>query len=239
MPARRIARVAVMSTRRSPSRRPAPGVRLERPYWDAGLVVAGVDEVGRGAWAGPVTVGAVILPTDRRIYKLRDSKMLRPDEREHLAKRLEDAGAQRGIGHASNDEIDRLGLSQAMRLAARRAVDALPVAPQALLLDGSWDFLADYGTHNHLVVRGDATCASIAAASIVAKVARDGLMRAAHPLHPAYHFVSNKGYPAPRHRQGLADHGPCRLHRRSWAPIRALEQPVLFTQDPDRPSLAI
>lgn len=223
-----------MPPRRTTARRPVPGIRLERAYWEAGTVVAGVDEVGRGAWAGPVTVGAVVLPTDRRIYKLRDSKLLTPGERERLAARLAEAGACIAVAHASNQEIDRLGMSAAMRLAARRAVDALPVAPRALLLDGKWDFMSDYGTDNRMLVRGDAHCASIAAASIVAKVTRDALMRAADPAHPAYGFVSNKGYPAPIHRRALLEHGPCVLHRRSWAPIAGLVQPALFGRDVGR-----
>jgi ribonuclease HII len=203
-------------------RGPVPGLTAERPHWEAGRIVAGVDEVGRGAWAGPVTYAAVVLPTDRRMYKLRDSKLLPPPERERLAARIHGFAVGVGLGQASNDEIDQLGMSAAMQLAARRAVDALPCRPDALLLDGNWDFLADYGTRNETLVRGDGRSASIAAASIVAKVARDAQLVDADPDHPAYAFASNKGYPAPTHRRALADHGPCRLHRRSWAPIAAL-----------------
>lgn len=207
-----------------------PGITIERRFWNEGAVVAGVDEVGRGAWAGPVTYGAVVLPSDRRIYKLRDSKVLDPVRRRELATRLEEFALGIGIGHASNDEIDELGMSQAMRLAARRAVDALPRRPDVLLLDGNWDFLAGYGTHNERIVHGDARSASIAAASIVAKVTRDELMVAAHPDHPRYDFASNKGYPTPVHRAALDEHGPCELHRHSWAPIAALAQLELFDE---------
>lgn len=203
-------------------RAPVPSVRLERACWDAGEVVAGVDEVGRGSWAGPVTYAAVVLPRSRRIYKLRDSKLLAPSEREHLAARVHAVALGVGIGHAGNDEIDRVGMSLAMRRAARRAVEALPLPVDALLLDGSWDFLADLPTRNHTVVSGDATSASIAAASIVAKVARDRWMVEAAPGRPAYAFASNKGYPSPAHRRALATYGPCDLHRRSWAPVAAL-----------------
>jgi len=205
-----------------------PGIRHERPHWEAGAIVAGVDEVGRGAWAGPVTFAAVVLPTDRRIYKLRDSKVLTPQARERLATRLHDSASAIGIGHASNAEIDALGMSPAMQLAARRAVDALPVRPDVLLLDGNWDFLAGYGTHNERIVGGDSRSASIAAASIVAKVTRDRIMVGADPQHPVYAFWSNKGYPSPEHQAALAEHGPCRLHRRSWAPIAQLLQLRLF-----------
>jgi ribonuclease HII len=223
-----------MSSSRShaPTRRrrrvPVPGLRFEQRHWAEGAVVAGVDEVGRGAWAGPVTYAAVVLPSDRRVYKLRDSKVLPAAERERLAGRLATVALGIGLGHASNTEIDQLGMSAAMRLAARRAVDALPERPDVLLLDGNWDFLAGYGTVNELLVRGDGRCASIAAASIVAKVTRDAMMVAAHDEHPDYAFAANKGYPAPVHLDALARVGPCGLHRRSWAPIAALRQPRLF-----------
>jgi ribonuclease HII len=210
---------------------PVPGVRAERPHWDRGAVVAGVDEVGCGAWAGPVTVGAVVLPSDRRMYKLRDSKVLSPDAREHLAGRIRRFALGVAVGSATNDEIDELGLSDARRLAARRAVDALPTPPDVLLLDGKWDFLAGYGTHNELLVRGDGRSVSIAAASIVAKVTRDALLVESDPAHPRYAFASNKGYPSPDHRRALAEHGPCVLHRHSWAPIAALRQGRLFGDD--------
>lgn len=201
-----------------------PGVRREQRWWAEGAVVAGVDEVGRGAWAGPVTYAAVVMPSDRRMYKLRDSKLLDPVRREQLAARIADFALAVGIGHASNLEIDRLGMSAAMRLAARRAVDALEVRPDVCLLDGNWDFLSDYGTVNERIVYGDASSASIAAASIVAKVTRDALMTEACPRYPVYGFSSNKGYPSPSHQASLAEHGPCELHRRSWAPLRALAQ---------------
>lgn len=203
-------------TRRLPL---VPGLSHERPLWESGMVVAGVDEVGRGAWAGGTTYAAVVLPTDRRMYKLRDSKQLDEARREELSARLHEFAVDIGIGHASNAEIDELGLSDAIRLAARRAVDGLRATPDVLLLDGNWDFLEGYGTRNELIVHGDAHSASIAAASIVAKVARDQQMIRAADQHPAYDFASNKGYPSPAHRAALARQGPCALHRQSWAPV--------------------
>ncbi|HSG92022.1 MAG TPA: hypothetical protein VLA56_22600, partial [Pseudomonadales bacterium] len=128
-----------------------PGIHLEQPHWDRGCVVAGIDEVGRGAWAGPVTYAAVVLPSDRRMYKLRDSKVLDAERRGELAARLQDFALAIGIGHATNEEIDELGMSPAMQMAARRAVDALQVRPDVVLLDGNWDFLAGYGTTNEKV----------------------------------------------------------------------------------------
>jgi len=198
-----------------------PGIGHERRWWDEGAVVCGVDEVGRGSWAGPVTYCAVVLPTDRRMYKLRDSKVLTASERERLSVRIRAFALDVSLGSASNVEIDTLGMSAAIRLAARRAVDGLRVRPDVCLLDGNWDFLGGYGTTNERIIGGDARSASIAAASIVAKVARDKWMTARCPEHPAYRFSSNKGYPSPEHRAALRDLGPCRLHRHSWVPVAA------------------
>ncbi len=216
------------TTRRRGPRGDVPGIGFERPYWQDGAIVAGIDEVGRGAWAGPLTLAAVVLPSDRRMYKLRDSKQLKPVERERLSSRLHSFARGIGIGHASNDEIDRHGLSAAMRLAAGRAVAALPVRPDVALLDGHWDFLQDPALQTQMIVRGDQRSATIAAASIVAKVARDRLLIEANERHPAYRFAANKGYPSPEHIAALHEHGPCELHRRSWAPIATLEHPRLF-----------
>lgn len=212
-------------------RHPAPGVQHERRWWAEGAVVAGVDEVGRGAWAGPVTVAAVVLPPGQRIQRLRDSKVLDPPTRERIAGRLRAVGCGIGLGHASNHEVDRLGLSPALQLAAHRAVAALPVQPDALLLDGNWDFLDQHPAPRELIVGGDARAASVAAASIVAKVTRDALMRQADRRHPAFSFASNKGYPAPTHLAALESHGPTRLHRRSWRPVGAASQARLWDAD--------
>ena len=216
-----------------------PGVRLEREWWDQGAVVAGIDEVGRGAWAGPVTYAAVVLPSDKRMYKLRDSKMLDAQRREELADRLRGFAVDIGIGEASNSEIDALGMTEAIRRAARRAVDALTVRPDVCLIDGNWDFLAGYGTHNQRVIGGDAHSASIAAASIVAKVHRDAGMTEHCPTFPTYRFSSNKGYPSPEHKASLRTHGPCALHRASWAPIRALAQGLLWDDDAEPPEMTM
>ena len=193
----------------------APGLRLERELWDAGHdVVVGVDEVGRGSWAGPLTVGAVVAPADRRLYKIRDSKMLTPAERELMCERVTEWARAWGVGHASVEECDELGMSAAQRLAAQRAIDALGSEVDHVLIDGKWDFVGGATT---TIVKGDAVSLSIAAASIVAKVTRDRLMVAAAPHYPAYHFASNKGYPCPRHLAGLAAWGPSAIHRRRWA----------------------
>ncbi len=195
--------------------------------------MAGIDEVGRGALAGPVTYCAIVLPRDRRLYKLRDSKVLDPALRRDLAARVEGFALGVGIGMATNDEIDRVGMTVAIRRAARRAMDALPLRPDVVLVDGNWDFLRGYGTTNELLVRGDGRSASIAAASIVAKVTRDALMTDACPGYPAYRFSSNKGYSAPDHLRSLRTYGPSPLHRRTWAPVRLADDPTLALGDLD------
>lgn len=221
-------RRAVARTASGTVRLPAvPGVHTEQRFWADGATVAGIDEVGRGAWAGQLTVGAVVLPSDRRMYKLRDSKVLDPTRREELASKLESFAIGIGLGEATHTEIDALGLSAALSLAARRAVAALPFHPDVLLIDGNQDLVGDDRAHTELLTHGDARSASIAAASIVAKVARDGEMVAADQRLHGYDFASNKGYPSPAHRAALARLGPCELHRRSWAPVAAAETPTL------------
>jgi ribonuclease HII len=193
----------------------APGLAVERELWSAGHeVVVGIDEVGRGAWAGPLTLGAVVVPKDRRINKVRDSKMLTPTEREAMFDRITDWAEAWSVGHASQVECDALGMSEAQRLAARRALDALSVQPARALLDGSWDFVGRGIART--IVKGDQTSLSIAAASIVAKVTRDRMMRGWAESFPGYDFERNKGYPCPRHQLALAGMGPTSIHRRSW-----------------------
>jgi ribonuclease HII len=194
----------------------APGLVLERAHWDAGRdVVVGMDEVGRGSWAGPISVGAAVLPRDRRVYKVRDSKMLTEIEREHIFPRIAAWCAAWSVGHASQEECDELGMSEAQRLAARRAIEGLGVTPDAVLLDGKWNFVGN-GLPVTRIVKGDAKCLSIAAASILAKVTRDRLMRKEAEHFPAYDFDLNKGYPCPRHKAALATWGPTSIHRRAW-----------------------
>ncbi len=193
----------------------APGLAAERACWSEGHgVVAGLDEVGRGAWAGPLTVAAVVPDPGRRITGVRDSKMLTEPEREALFDRILAWAGAWGVGHASNDECDDLGMSQAQRLAARRAVADLGVEPDVVLLDGPWDFVGDVTART--IVGGDATSLSIAAASVVAKVTRDRILREAADRFPGYGFAECKGYPSPAHRAALAEMGASAYHRRSW-----------------------
>jgi ribonuclease HII len=191
----------------------SPGLSLERDWWDSGAdVVVGVDEVGRGAWAGPLTVGAVVVPVDRRVYKIRDSKMLTEPEREALFDRVAGWARAWSVGHASHHECDELGMSEAQRLAAGRAIAGLGITPDVVLVDGNWDFVG--GAER--VVGGDGLSLSIAAASILAKVTRDRIMRRFAPEFPAYNFEGNKGYPCPTHKAALQAWGPSTIHRRSW-----------------------
>jgi len=195
-------------------KRKAPGLLVERGLRDTGLdIIVGMDEVGRGSWAGPLTVGAAIVPLDRRVYKIRDSKLLTEDEREALFDRIAGWCESWAVGHATPEECDVLGMSDAQRLAAQRALDTLGIVPDHVLLDGKWDFVGGSTTR---IVRGDRTSLSIAAASILAKVSRDRLMREWAEHHPGYNFEANKGYPCPVHKAALQAWGPSAIHRRSW-----------------------
>lgn len=197
-------------------RRSAPGLQVERSLIDGGLDhIVGLDEVGRGSWAGPLSIGAAVVPLDRRIYKIRDSKQLTETEREAMFDRIASWCVTWSVGHASAEECDEMGMSDAQRLAARRALDRLDVEPDHVLLDGKWDFVG--GGNTTKIVRGDSISLSIAAASILAKVTRDRIMRGVAEHHPAYNFEANKGYPCPVHKAALQAWGPSTAHRRSWA----------------------
>ncbi|OXE36223.1 MAG: ribonuclease HII [Phenylobacterium zucineum] len=182
--------------------------------------VCGVDEAGRGPWAGPVSAGAVILDPDRVPQGLNDSKKLTAKARERLEIEIKTTALAWGVGLASAQEIDEIDILQATGLAMRRAIAALRITPAFALVDGNYRF--DLPCPLRPVVRGDSLSASIAAASILAKVERDRIMRAAHLEHPQYGFDRHKGYHAASHVAALKAHGPCHLHRRTWAPIRAL-----------------
>jgi ribonuclease HII len=163
-------------------------------------------------------VGAAVLPRDKRVYRVRDSKMLSEAERERLFDKLTSWCRAWAVGHASEVECDALGMTAAQKLAARRALDGLGIIPDHALVDGRWDFLAGSMGKGETtrIVKGDATCLSIAAASILAKVTRDRLMRGEAPHFPGYDFELNKGYPCPRHKMALKACGPTSIHRRTW-----------------------
>jgi ribonuclease HII len=180
--------------------------------------VAGVDEVGRGPLAGPVVAAAVVLPGDRRIDGLDDSKALDPEVREELFREILAGAVDIGFGWASSGQVDRLNILRASHHAMARAVGHLSRRPAHLLVDGlPVDGLPVPHT---AIVKGDTLCACISAASIVAKVLRDRLMTKLGDRFPAYGFEHNKGYPTPEHCRALAKSGPCHHHRVSFAPVR-------------------
>jgi ribonuclease HII len=181
--------------------------------------VCGVDEAGRGPLAGPVYAAAVILDPVRPIRGLRDSKQLKAEQREVLALRIRERAMAWSIASASVEEIDTLNILQASLLAMRRAVDGLSVVPEHVLVDGNQ--LPRWHHTCEAVVQGDTKVAAISAASILAKTARDALMRALHELHPQYGFDRHAGYGTPQHLASLALHGASAIHRRSFAPVRA------------------
>lgn len=198
-----------------------------------------MDEVGRGAWAGPVSVGVALIPakaTKRSMPRwLRDSKQLSEARRESIFEAVGAWCVDWAVGHATPEECDRWGMRIALRLAAQRALAALDRPPDALLVDGPLDLVSEPdaepgGRHPkpafsgpvHPVVGGDARCASVAAASVLAKVVRDRLMRAESEHFPAYAFEQNKGYPSPVHQMALRGYGLSSIHRRSWSYVGAL-----------------
>ena len=195
----------------------APTRSAERDLRAAGHdVIVGIDEVGRGAWAGPLMVGAAILPADRRVNGVRDSKMLTEPGRELLFDRVAGWCTAWAVGAASQEECDGLGMAAAQRLAAQRAIEGLGILPDAAVVDGNWDFVRPHVAHVQRKIKADATCLSVAAASILAKVTRDRIMRAQAEHYPAWSFESNKGYPCPQHKAALQGYGPSAIHRRSW-----------------------
>ena len=201
-----------------PSRKSSKSPRQLALGWAAPGLIAGVDEVGRGPLAGPVVAAAVILDDLHPVKGLRDSKALTALARERLATEIRAKALCVSVAEASVEEIDRLNILQATLLAMQRAVERLRLPPTIVLVDGNRLPLLRYPAQ--AIVKGDATVASIAAASIVAKVHRDALLCELHDVHPAYGFAGHKGYPTAEHLEALRAHGPCVAHRRSFAPVR-------------------
>lgn len=215
--------------------RPRPDLRLERELLRAGArVVVGMDEVGRGALAGPVSVGAVAVDLSTRSGPrgVADSKLLTPAAREALLPALGRWGLARAVGHATPVEIDTYGIVVALRMAGLRALAGLALEVDVVLLDGSHDWLTGASERGELElwelpvpavapvvrtrVKADQRCSSVAAASVLAKCERDALMVGHSLEHPAYRWAENKGYGAPEHLAALRELGPSPLHRRSW-----------------------
>ena len=185
--------------------------------------IAGVDEVGRGALFGPVVAAAVILPRNCAALAkagLTDSKQLTREDRERLDRRIRKCALAVSVAEIDAETIDRINIYQATRLAMLTAVSALPIAPDHLLIDA---LRIDHPCPQTKLFYGDALSLSIAAASVIAKVHRDALMRSLHTVHPQYGLASHKGYATPEHRTALKQHGPSPLHRFSFAPVRAVD----------------
>jgi ribonuclease HII len=207
-------------------------LRTEREMLRSGAtLLCGVDEVGRGALSGPVTVGMVLVDESMRrtLPGVRDSKLLTPRARRELVPRIRRWAVGYAVGHASAEEIDDVGIIAALRRAGMRALARLPERPDAILLDGSHDWLTPPAQDSlfadspfdpvppvTMKVKADLTCASVAAASVLAKTDRDALMVALATEHPQYGWVDNKGYASPEHMDALRALGPCEQHRRSW-----------------------
>ncbi|MEZ0494265.1 ribonuclease HII [Kineococcus sp. TBRC 1896] len=216
----------------------APSLRLERQLLRSGhALVAGVDEVGRGALAGPVSVGVLVVDGSTRTAPtgLRDSKLLTPAARDALAPAVRRWALAWAVGHTEPAEIDAIGITAALRLAGRRALAQLPVRPDVVILDGGHDYLSDPREPSLLDgldgqgpaapwdgpavttrVKADVSCAAVAGASVLAKTTRDAVMAQRHTAFPHYGWAGNKGYGAPEHLRALAERGSCEQHRRSW-----------------------
>lgn len=184
-------------------------------------LTAGVDEVGRGPLAGPVVAAAVVLDPGRPIHGLKDSKKLTPQRRAQLARAIRRDALAFAIGHASVAEIDSINILNASLLAMTRALARLPARPTRILVDGPHVPTAPHpGADLQAIPGGDDSVAQISAASILAKVCRDRLLQWLDRRYPAYGFAQHKGYPTARHMRALNEHGPCELHRTSFAPVR-------------------
>jgi len=211
-----------------------PTLRVERQLLrDGAVTVCGVDEVGRGALGGPVTVGMVVVDATvtRSLPGVRDSKLLTPHARQDLVPRIRRWALAHAVGHATAAEVDEVGIIAALRRAGLRAWAQLPVIPSAVLLDGSHDWLTPPAQGSLLDeeevpavglpevttrVKADLTCTTVAAASVLAKVERDAIMGELATVHPGYGWEHNKGYASPDHLAALDSRGPCAEHRRSW-----------------------
>ncbi len=209
---------------------PSPTLHFEQLVLDkyGPVLIAGVDEAGRGALAGPVVAAAVILPLDQpqrlaQLAHVNDSKQLTSRQRETLFEQIQENVVAYGIGQVAAATIDEIGIMPATKEAMRQALTALRPKPGFALVDGNVR-LKNIRLPHQTIVKGDALSLTIAAASILAKVTRDRTMIAQAVVYPLYHFERHKGYGTPQHLALLAQHGPCPLHRHSFAPIR----PTLF-----------
>jgi ribonuclease HII len=196
----------------------SPNLNYEKKLWAKGCkLVAGLDEAGRGSWAGPLVAGAVILPSKFKIKGIKDSKLLSPEKRKELFLAITKNCVSWGVGIVTQEEIDKWGIGPANRLVFERAVKNLSQVPQFLLVDGVKIFSANIPAE--FVVKGDQKIMSIAAASIVAKVIRDKILEDLHNDYPEYNFAKHKGYGTEEHLRLINQYGICEIHRMSYRPI--------------------
>ncbi len=201
------------------------------------FILAGVDEAGRGPWAGPVAAAAVVLKPDALWPRLNDSKKLSPGLRDTLFERIVGGALFHRVVLASPERIDQKNILQATLEAMAEAVQGLGTEPSLILVDGNQRIPRIPARLQQTIIGGDGKSASVAAASVLAKVTRDRWMAAAHAQYPHYGFDRNKGYGTPDHAEALRRHGPCPLHRKSYAPVRAALSPGLpFSGGPCSPS---
>lgn len=227
------ATVSLTKAGRRPAPSGKPSLRVERTLLREGRTwIAAMDEVGRGALAGPVSVGVVLVDASVQTVPqgVRDSKLLAPHVRERLVPRIRRWAPAYAVGHAGPDEVDAVGIMTALRRAGQRALAQLPAVPDLVLLDGNHDWLTDPNGDGlfaliegaptsppvRTLIKADLKCSSVAAASVLAKVERDAMMTELHPQFPRYAWADNKGYSAPEHLEALRRHGPTEHHRQTW-----------------------
>ena len=207
--------------------KPWPHASRERLLFESGAkTIVGIDEVGKGSWAGPLVIGIAMLSREMvfsdepavALGGVRDSKQLSEMQREDIFDQVAARCLRWSIGAASALECDQLGMVEAQRLATARGFAALSVASvDVAIVDGRWDFVSPHARKVLVEVKADADCVSVAAASVLAKVSRDRMMRSLASDYPQWHFDTNKGYPCPKHRAALQGYGPSAIHRTSWA----------------------
>ena len=207
--------------------KPWPHASRERRLFESGAkTIVGIDEVGKGSWAGPLVIGIAMLSREMvfsdepavALGGVRDSKQLSESQREEIFDQVAARCVRWSIGAASALECDQLGMVEAQRLATARGFAALSVSSvDVAIVDGRWDFVSPLAHKVLVEVKADADCVSVAAASVLAKVSRDRMMRSLAGDYPQWHFDTNKGYPCPKHRAALQGYGPSAIHRTSWA----------------------
>jgi len=207
--------------------KPWPHASRERLLFESGAkTIVGIDEVGKGSWAGPLVIGIAMLSREtvfseepaRELGGVRDSKQLSESQREEIFDQVAARCVRWSIGVASALECDQLGMVEAQRLATARGFATLAIASvDVAIVDGRWDFVSPHARKVLVEVKADADCVSVAAASVLAKVSRDRMMRSLAGDYPQWHFDTNKGYPCPKHRAALQGYGPSAIHRTSWA----------------------